>query len=166
MAADYYSYRNRRQRGVALIVALILLLTMTLLGLTAMRSNTQGERMAGNFRDRNLAFQAAEAALREGEEILRNDPPPLGMVIGAVPEPSDPASYNTLGWNTAQLYDGTLQGLSAQPRYFIELVRLEGDSEVFGDDQGIYRVTARGLGGTADAVVILQITVRRGVIGG
>ena len=164
MAADYYSYRNRRQRGVALIVALILLLTMTLLGLTAMRSNTQGERMAGNFRDRNLAFQAAEAALREGEEILRNDPPPLGMVIGAVEEPSDPASYD---WehNDVQLYDGTtLQGLSEQPRYFIELVRLEGDSEDFGDDQGIYRVTARGLGGTADAVVILQITVRRGVV--
>ena len=166
MVAYYFLSRTHRQRGMALIVALILLLTMTLLGVTAMRSTTQGERMAGNFRDRNLAFQAAEAALREGENILRNDPPPLSMVIGAVQGPSDPVSYDNLGWNTAELYDGTLQGLSAQPRYFIELVRLEGDSEEFSDDQGVYRVTARGLGGTTDAVVILQITVRRGVIGG
>ena len=165
MVAYCFLSRTHRQRGMALIVALILLLTMTLLGVTAMRSTTQGERMAGNFRDRNLAFQAAEAALREGEEILRNDPPPLGMVIGAVQEPSDPVSYDNLDWDTAELYSGTLQGLSELPRFFIELVRLEGDSGVFGDDQGIYRVTARGRGGTTEAEVVLQATIRRGQVG-
>ena len=60
----------RRQKGITLIVGLILLLVMTMLGLTAVQVTTQQERMAGNLRDRNIAFQAAESALREGESAL------------------------------------------------------------------------------------------------
>lgn len=155
--------RTGRQRGVALIVALILLLTMTLIGLTAMNTTTQEERMASNFRDRNLAFQAAEAALREAEDILRNTPPPLNMVIGAVQEPGDAAAYD---WaNDAEDYSGALAGLNEQPIYIIELVRAEGsDSMDFIDDQGLYRVTARGRGGSSDAEVVLQTTIRRGLV--
>jgi len=54
----------QRQTGAALIVSLVLLLIMTVLGVTAMRTTTLQERMAGNLRDNNLAFQDAEAALR------------------------------------------------------------------------------------------------------
>src|SRR5690554_6556033 len=64
----------RRQSGTALIVALIFLLVMTLIGSTAMRSATLQERMAGNARDWNLAFQSAEAALREAEQFLLATP--------------------------------------------------------------------------------------------
>ena len=60
----------RKQNGITLIVGLILLLVMTMLGLTAIQVTTQQERMAGNLRDRNIAFQAAESALREGESAL------------------------------------------------------------------------------------------------
>ena len=56
-----------RQQGAALMVALILLVVMTLLGLASIRIVLQEERMAGNAYDRSLAFQAAEAALRVGE---------------------------------------------------------------------------------------------------
>ena len=59
-----------RQRGSTLIVALVFLLAMTLIGVTAMQGTTQQESMAGNLRQRNLAFQAAEAALRNGESLL------------------------------------------------------------------------------------------------
>ena len=61
----------RRERGAALVVALVFLLVMTVLGVTSMRTTTLQERMAGNLQDKNLAFQAAEAALREGEEFLQ-----------------------------------------------------------------------------------------------
>lgn len=45
---------------------------MTLIGTTAMQGTHQ-QRMAGNMRDRNLAFQAAEAALREAVvNVLRS----------------------------------------------------------------------------------------------
>jgi Tfp pilus assembly protein PilX len=41
------SHASRRQRGIALITSLILLVVMTLLGLAVIRSITQEERMAG-----------------------------------------------------------------------------------------------------------------------
>lgn len=55
------------QRGVALITSLIFLVLLTLVGVTAMQNTTLEEKMAGNNRDRNVAFQAAEAALRDAE---------------------------------------------------------------------------------------------------
>ncbi|HHJ38290.1 MAG: hypothetical protein AXA67_13855 [Methylothermaceae bacteria B42] len=51
---------ERRQQGAVLIVSLLLLLVMTLLGVTAMQSNMLEEKMAGNFWSRNLAFQAKD----------------------------------------------------------------------------------------------------------
>ncbi|WP_031327456.1 PilX N-terminal domain-containing pilus assembly protein, partial [Xanthomonas phaseoli] len=61
--------RPLRQKGVSLVVVLILLLIMTLLGLAVLRSTVLEERMSANLVDRNLSFQAAEAALREGEAL-------------------------------------------------------------------------------------------------
>ncbi|MDO9612492.1 MAG: PilX N-terminal domain-containing pilus assembly protein [Serpentinimonas sp.] len=58
-----------RERGVVLLVALVMLLLVTVLGLASVRMLTLEERMAANSFDRNLAFQAAETALREGEAL-------------------------------------------------------------------------------------------------
>jgi type IV pilus assembly protein PilX len=62
---------SSHQRGAVLVVALLMLLVMTVLGVTAMQMSRSEERMAGNSRDINLAFQGAEAGLRDGEERLR-----------------------------------------------------------------------------------------------
>jgi type IV pilus assembly protein PilX len=62
--------RCERQRGSALIISLVFLLLLTILGMGAMQSSTLQERMAGNTRDYNVAFQAAEAGLRAGEAEL------------------------------------------------------------------------------------------------
>lgn len=56
-----------RQRGVALYVALIMLLLLTLLGLAALQVTSMQERMTGNYRTFNLAFNRAEDALRQIE---------------------------------------------------------------------------------------------------
>ena len=56
-----------RNRGSALVISLIILLLMTLIGITSMNTSIMEERMAGNMHNRNLAFQAAESALRKGE---------------------------------------------------------------------------------------------------
>lgn len=56
-----------RQHGGALITGLIMLVALTLLGITVLQSANLQERMSGNTRDRNLALQAAEAALRDAE---------------------------------------------------------------------------------------------------
>lgn len=80
------------QSGMALIVALIILLVMTLIGVTGMRNTTLSERMAGNLRDRNLAFQANEAFLRHAEAELHqlmNYPFPY---CSGADDPASPAS--------------------------------------------------------------------------
>lgn len=63
------TYPIRRQSGAVLIVALIILVVLTMLGIAGVRGVALEERMASNTLDRNLAFQIAEAALREGERI-------------------------------------------------------------------------------------------------
>ncbi len=55
------------QGGAVLVVGLIILVVLTLLSVQGMRSNLAQERMGSNMRERNVAFQAAEAALRFGE---------------------------------------------------------------------------------------------------
>jgi type IV pilus assembly protein PilX len=59
-----------RQSGVVLFVALILLLILSMLGVTVARMQTVEERMARNETNRQMAEQAAEAALRNAEATL------------------------------------------------------------------------------------------------
>lgn len=59
-----------RQHGAALVVSLLFLLIMTVIGVTALQVASLEERISGNLRSRNLAFQAAETALRVGEADL------------------------------------------------------------------------------------------------
>ena len=61
---------NRNQQGATLIVGLIFLVALTLLGVMAMKSTLLQERMAGGSRDHSLAFQAAEAALRDAKRDI------------------------------------------------------------------------------------------------
>lgn len=63
----FNSASRQRQLGVSLIVGLIFLVALTLLGVIAMKNTILQERMAGGMRDRSLAFQAAEAALRDAK---------------------------------------------------------------------------------------------------
>ncbi len=51
------------QRGVALVVALVFLLMLTILGVTVMQTSSLEGRMAGNMQEVNRAFHAAESAI-------------------------------------------------------------------------------------------------------
>lgn len=65
----------RHQSGVVLIISLIMLLALTLIGITSSSVTGLEEKMAANNKDINLAFQAAEAALRAAETSLGNAKP-------------------------------------------------------------------------------------------
>jgi len=71
----------RWQRGMALVVSLILLITVTLVGLAGMRGTILQERMAGGAYDRETGFQAAEAALILGATALSGSARIEGSVI-------------------------------------------------------------------------------------
>ena len=59
-----------RQRGVALLTALIFLVVLTLLGIGVYSTTTSEEKMARNFRDKEIALQAAEAAINEAKILI------------------------------------------------------------------------------------------------
>lgn len=62
MTTPQHSPRTSQQ-GFVLIVALILLLVLTILGLAAAQTSSVEERMAGNDRNHSMAFEAGEAGL-------------------------------------------------------------------------------------------------------
>jgi len=57
----------RAQRGVALITALLLLMVITILGLSMFRSFPTQEKIAGNVREKERALHAANSALQYAE---------------------------------------------------------------------------------------------------
>lgn len=61
------------QRGVVLFVGLIMLLLLSLIGITAMQVTLMQERMAGNFYVQHNGFEAGESALAKGRETARVD---------------------------------------------------------------------------------------------
>jgi type IV pilus assembly protein PilX len=64
---------RRRQSGMSLFPALMFLLVLAVLGVSALNSSVMQEKMVSNTKDTNLAFQAAEAALRDAEaDVERN----------------------------------------------------------------------------------------------
>jgi len=158
-----------RQSGAALIVSLILLLVMTLLGVSAMQTNVLEEKMAGNFRDRDLAFQAAEAALRDGETDISL---PGGRISGLShfsTDCSDGLCDATTGFSdvwkdatkssnsvTRGSYTGasTLAKVSQQPVYWIEGYKIRPPGSASWKYR--YRITAIGYGGNPNTRVILQ----------
>jgi type IV pilus assembly protein PilX len=60
-------FRERTQRGVVLVVALIFLLLLTMLAISASGRSLLQERMAGGLRNAQMAEMAAETALRGAE---------------------------------------------------------------------------------------------------
>lgn len=102
LAAPSFS-RSRLQRGIALYVALIMLLLLTLLGLAAIQVTAMQERMVGNYRTFNLAFNRTEQALRDEEFKIQD----AIARFGAFGVPSDPAIQCSVG-NINGL--GTLRG--------------------------------------------------------
>ncbi|SDW03677.1 pilus assembly PilX family protein [Nitrosomonas oligotropha] len=69
------SYLHQRQSGAVFVTGLIFLLVLSLLGITAAKMATIEERMSANIRDRMLATQAAEMALRYAEHHIRDNDP-------------------------------------------------------------------------------------------
>jgi type IV pilus assembly protein PilX len=154
----------QRQRGMTMIVALIMLLLLTLIGVAGMRDNQLQEKMSGGTEDRDTAFQAAESALREAELQIVNGPnnysgscskvtaPTLGCYVMPGSNAPSRTCTNTTGntcsesdywaqyaWTTnanSAAYAGTgLTQVGTQPRYVIEQLPA-GFSPVPGTQNG------------------------------
>lgn len=72
------SRAQKNEGGFVLATALIFLVALTILGVSALGINSLEEKMLGFSRDRQLAFQAADAALRDAERYLMSSDFPGG----------------------------------------------------------------------------------------
>lgn len=165
-----------RQTGAALAVSLVILLIMTILGVQALKTTMLEEKMAGNYRDKQLAFEAAEAALREAEIWLDTITPTVTVAPftpdlsnGEVWMFSDVMQENIkkeAWWNSPSgVVEATTNNsqLSSEPKYTIMEQQSLGDTAELGSNaqqpqRYFYRVVARGVGGSDNSVVLLQTT--------
>ncbi len=164
---------HSKQTGAVLVVSLMLLVVMTLIGVTSMRSSIMEEKMAGNARDTMLAMEAAETALLDGEDYLANTINSLAVAFNGDPQEglyamgTNPNPLAQATWANSIAYRDTYTGVGSQPRFIIEHIGAisEADDSLdivsydSVDSLGTphaFRVTARGTGGTDSAVVLLR----------
>lgn len=168
---------RKKEQGAVLIIALIMLLILTILGVAVLDSSVLEERMAGNYIERNRAFQAAEAGLRAGERwVAARVEQPIAQVGYA---PNRVAQLNTVVAGTANWWANTnsawwlangnntgiaLTGVQNSPRYVIE----EYDDVCDGAADPslrtckiVYRVTAMGWSGRNATVMLQSLFTRR-----
>lgn len=176
-----------KQQGVVLIVGLLMLLVMTLIGLTGMSMTTVEEKMSSNSKDKHTAFEAAEAAIMDSEQFIENNVITTGNfdTDGSDGLYADSTYGNNEGiwrvvdWpgtdiantNEALIYSAfdSSYGITTSPKYVIEhYATIVADVDVlnqpmYGQTTGagvidMFRLTARGTGGSDNSVVILQTT--------
>ncbi len=154
------SIRFRKQHGAALIVSLVILIAMTLLAVTSMRSTTTELAMAGNLRESSLAFQAAEAGLRFAELQVENSTSANSIANQISQSAADPDYLDTSSWSGAsESIDLSSVGVAAKPQYIIKYVTEKSNDRLKlintgsgygappkGPTASIYRVTARASG--------------------
>jgi len=160
----------KKQSGAVLAISLIMLLLLTLIGVTAMQTTSLEEKMAGNARDRNLAFQAAESGLREGENFLTQATLPTFTNAGTgglYTQSATPPDENA-DWSAATTVSHAVTGVAAAPEYVIQQIGSTGGASGSASlDAGLYtssdmyRVTARAVGGTTAAIVVVQSNYKR-----
>lgn len=178
---------QHKQHGAALITGLIFMVVLTLLAVASMRNTGLEEKMAANAQNQNMAFQAAEAALRQGLSQIYSGTitttsgftagcttvAPIGLCMPSAPGvapiwttqfPFGQTVPTAIG---AATYSGTaLRDVANPPQYIIELlpsVPCKGCSIVKGrateaGTSTAFRVTARGWGQAPEAQATVQAT--------
>ncbi len=180
------SARRTAQRGISLVTTLVFMLAALVLGVSVMGVSVMQERIIGNTKDRDLALQAAEAALRDAEADISTGSITAATVFTdactsglctrptfrATPD-SRPVDQQTgFSWTTAskvRTYGQFTGGatfmptiVASQPVYVIEApvpVLIPGSSLAMGSmppNGRGFRITARATGARPESVVILQ----------
>jgi type IV pilus assembly protein PilX len=160
------------QRGVALVVALLLLVVITLVGLAAVRGTIMQQKMASNLFDRQIAFQGAEAAMRAATARIAANPGDIARncQAGGVFCQGNPFDDPNLPAGTIiTVTSGTAAGQFAkssvafsQPQYVVENMGNwynPSTSTGYGQSANSHNYGAQG---TSTTAVYYRITARSG----
>ncbi|MGD8483347.1 MAG: PilX N-terminal domain-containing pilus assembly protein [Thioalkalispiraceae bacterium] len=162
----------RHQKGVVIIVALVMLLAMTVISVSSMTSSTIEERMSANLRDRETALQAAETALRYGERLANTIPVASftdtcdsGYCKNDITIGADQHFYkDATVWADSDkyfVYPNDIAEVPNEPKIIIEYMgqqRQDFTKPIQPTDPIIYRITALATGQSDNARVMLQST--------
>lgn len=175
-----HSTTPRQQHGAALLTGLIFMVILTLIGVTAARMAGLEERMSGNLRDRAIAMQAAEMALRNAEQDILTSGRISGVTsfdaacTGGLCYNGPNANSNGTNWATTPVWTlvsmtaapsvqygshaagAAINGVSAQPRYLIEAIQKYCWRRCESSLTTGYRITVRAQGANLNTVVWLQ----------
>lgn len=172
-----------QEKGIALIVALILLVIATLTGLAGMRGTSLQEKMSANLNDRSIAMQSAEAGLAAAYNAI-TDNPSIGTDCSSSTSNCPIVPANTFvagdseGWTSATGINTELQA-DTPPEYFIQRLGIQENANIkaiqlanclqYGSPcyedslSHLYRVTARSSTPSSNndrAIVALSSIVR------
>lgn len=127
------------QSGAVLILGLVVLLVITLIGVTGLNTTVMQERMAGNLRQNNLALQAAEAALQAGLTYIDSQTAP----------PAVNSSGSDHIWPSCRVVDDNAGGVDACSRLRTVLENWNGAlADV--DEGSSYSALVSAIGGSGD----------------
>lgn len=165
------------QRGAALVVSLLMLLVMTIIGVSATQSNVLQEKMVHNMADQNRAFQASEAGLLDGAawvDSLTEANEPVPSTDGSSPvwslnSFSSPFTAYDFDWMSKAYQFGSktgesaMSGVARQPYWLVEYEGRLCDDLAAASREGrcriFYRITSHGTGATSSAAAVLQATM-------
>jgi type IV pilus assembly protein PilX len=163
---------RRKQGGMTLLVGLILLVMLMVISVIGFRNTTLSERMTGNAVDRNVSFQSAENAGKEGIAAVEAGslsgtgyyamPLPNGgntnyWTQGAGPASSTCTAEAIFSWTVCSASVVTKYANNAQKaQYVIELLSQVTSGTGPRIKVSNYRVTSRSTGGSGQADVVLQ----------
>lgn len=158
------------QSGITLVIGLILLAMLTVVGTIGFRNTTMSERISGNARDRNIAFQAAESAGKEAlTAVVANTAAALTSGYYATPLiQGGETSFWTQGdgataaaaacptttpfsWTSCASYASSYAGNKLTAQFVIEIIASPPTAS-----STTYRITSRSEGGSGNADVVLQ----------
>ena len=181
--------RDMTEQGSVLLVSLILLLILTVAGMASIRVTSLEERMAGNYRNEQIAFHSAEVGVQEAESFVANtgfNPASFtsdcsnGLCFdGSYPEDPGTCKANSASpWLTQTTWEETgrhrdtsnvLDGVARKAKFIVEfrcyLPRDDSgpapDPAALHDWSGFYRITVFATGGDDSARVMLQTTYKK-----
>lgn len=175
---------KQREHGAVLVVGLIMVLLISIIGISAIRGSNLQEAIAGNMRERNLAFQASESALRIGESSVSDTKsrPVMSDTSGLYNDTYKTPASSILTFSAANWIDATkvkittlgLAYVAQQPSYVVEQLDpdfgagaamegsgIDADAILITGDITPYRVTSRGFGATENTIKTLQTSYNR-----
>jgi Tfp pilus assembly protein PilX len=156
-----------RQRGATLVIALLVLVLIMMIGITAISTSDTQYKLAGNLQFEDSALNNAETAVTSAETWLSNGTNfgdsgfttydnvkpqllPIGRLAGLAAPDNNPLTMTWTDTNSLAVAGNTRQ------RYYIELMslnnKLQGSSQVLGgrtnsgcNQVNTYQITGRGV---------------------